>query len=113
MSGRRHSIYFVQEATGGPIKIGMTTTTIEKRLSYLRREYGDLFLLAVISDAVPAVEMHLHDRFHGGHLEGEWFDEETEGLREFIADVGRGEVGDRVERIIAVHTAHASDTESA
>jgi hypothetical protein len=75
-------VYFIQ-ADGGAVKIGFTAKSAEGRLRSLQTGTpGSLRLLGWIK-ASESFERHLHARFWGWHLRGEWF-EPTRGLLNFI-----------------------------
>jgi hypothetical protein len=83
-------IYFVQQGTDGPIKIGVSTDP-EQRLRTLQSSSPQpLTLLAFMPGGVES-ERDLHRRFADGRLEGEWFRSDTPGLADEIARSAHGQ----------------------
>lgn len=78
-------IYFIQDASSGPIKIG-TTGTVAKRLNSLRctENRPELQVLAVMPGR-RREERSLHRQFDHCRLDGEWF-EPAGDLLDFIRD---------------------------
>jgi hypothetical protein len=67
------AVYFMQAGVSGPIKIGHTNGSLQKRMAALQTAHHDkLFLLACI-DGSRADELALHKRFAKFRLHGEWF----------------------------------------
>lgn len=76
-------IYFIQQGTDGPIKIGFAADC-ERRLDALQTgNPHDLHLLAVMGGDINR-EKELHQRFAEGNLRGEWFQPDTPGLHELV-----------------------------
>lgn len=66
-------IYFIQEGDDGPVKIGSTTKTVERRLSALQGSNPrELRLLAAVQTGV-ALEREFHEVFAEHRIRGEWF----------------------------------------
>ena len=80
-------IYFIQEGThhDGPLKIGYAFDPAIRRDALQAGNPRPLVLLAAINGDRRA-EAGLHARFAAGNLGGEWFDPDTPGLAEFIAE---------------------------
>jgi len=73
--------YFVQSVDGGPIKIGITRTSPEARLSGLQT--GSPLQLRIVGLIAGDQEKMLHERFAKIRLHGEWFTP-TDELIDFI-----------------------------
>lgn len=100
-------IYFIQVGQGGPVKIGITKGPVAERLRVLQAACPyELRVAAIIFDAHPVVESHLHGRFHSGRIRGEWFKGSTPGLRELIADINAGRLDEYIASIIAAQRGH-------
>jgi len=68
------SVYFVQEAANGPIKIGWTEAEPEKRRAALQiGNSNELVLLGAISNCRPDAEAYWHERFIDARKRSEWF----------------------------------------
>ena len=80
-------VYFIQAAHGGPIKIGSTSSEYPAaRLNALQT--GNPHKLVLIAKVRGYWnERDYHDRFASGRLEGEWFNDDTPGLRELIYEL--------------------------
>lgn len=72
-------IYFVQQETAGPIKIGLAKDVLKRLDGLLNGSACDLHLRAVVPGD-RAVERELHRRFSGHHVRGEWFNPHAEIL---------------------------------
>lgn len=83
MKGR---VYFIQAASGGPIKIGYSTN-VEGRLQTLQIASSQRLELLVSIPGSRATEAMIHHEFRSGRLEGEWFREDTRGLDQLIEDL--------------------------
>lgn len=71
-------IYFIQEGTQGPIKIGYTSRCPVKRMSYIQSSNPrKLRLVGVINNATEVTEKSLHDMFENENIRGEWFHAST------------------------------------
>lgn len=108
--GRSHIYFFKIVGHGGAVKIGQTTGSVSHRLATIQKACPyEIRLAAVITDAFPQVEAHLHERFHAHRLRGEWFDGKAPGLADLIADVARGrELPIEIQRLFDAHVAHES-----
>lgn len=90
-------VYFIQEADGGPIKIG-TAINLGKRLGGLQiGNHRELRLLVAVP-CLYSLESFLHKRFAAGRLRGEWFDENTPGLSDLIASLITGDIPEWIVR---------------
>lgn len=69
---RMRRIYFIQQGTSGPIKIGQAID-VEKRLLLLQCGNPQPLRLLVWFGAAAAVEAALHKHFRKHRLRGEWF----------------------------------------
>ena len=79
------TVYFMQPAAGGAVKIGMSRD-IHSRLEVLQRQSPDkLRVLATMPQNSAYTERLLHERFDHLRLHGEWFNG-TEELLSFIRD---------------------------
>ena len=68
------NVYFIQAATGGPIKIGVSSD-VKKRLTALQMCCPvPLRVLHTIPGGGHSLETELHKRFAAWRLHGEWFD---------------------------------------
>lgn len=68
----RCSVYFIQNARSGHVKIGFSTD-VRSRLSALQTSQADSLVLIRLIDGGPATERWLHRRFGHLSLRGEWF----------------------------------------
>jgi len=66
-------IYFIQQGTKGPIKIGYTSGGIKKRMESLQTASPDKLRLLTTSEGTERDETILHRRFRADKLHGEWF----------------------------------------
>jgi hypothetical protein len=67
-------IYFMQSGRGGPIKIGFTECTAERRLAELQTgNPSELIVLTVLS-GTQAQEKELHRLLAAHRIQGEWFE---------------------------------------
>ena len=64
-------IYFIQQDTSGPIKIGYTNKHVRKRLSALQTGCSECLNLLGTIEGNRDVERQLHSQFK--HMRGEWF----------------------------------------
>ncbi len=65
-------VYFIQAATGGPIKIGYTSSKSPKnRLANLQTAHSEKLLVLATTNIHK--EEDLHQRFASIRLHGEWF----------------------------------------
>jgi hypothetical protein len=78
-------VYFIQEGTGGPIKIG-TSTRVRQRLRELRVNAKDTLVLRAMTKGGRWVEALLHSLFSHARIRGEWFKPAPE-LLEYIEEV--------------------------
>jgi hypothetical protein len=65
------TVYFIQAQSGGPIKIGLTTKAIEKRLAGLQTSHHQK--LICLATTQMHAEADLHQKFKSLRLHGEWF----------------------------------------
>lgn len=84
-------VYFVQMATGGPIKIGRAKRLRLRVITIQSCCPHTLRVLHVVESGSRAMEKSIHERFYRFRLHGEWFKAADELVR-FIADLkaGRG-----------------------
>lgn len=82
-------IYFIQQGTSGPIKIGHTTSSVEKRLSDLQTAHHQRLRVLATLDGDRSVEQDLHNRFRKYRKTGEWFEPHPD-LIAFIATICAG-----------------------
>lgn len=76
-------VYFVQAGEGGPIKIGYTSFSVEKRIATLQTAQPErLRLLATVEGGRN--EVFLHDYFSKHRKNGEWFEPHSDILQ-FLA----------------------------
>ncbi len=89
MYSRDHApcVYFIQEGTSGPIKIGFTVASLYGRLDQLQKESSAILTIrGVIHDPDPhALEAALHLMFAEYRLHGEWF-LPSAAIKSFIND---------------------------
>jgi hypothetical protein len=85
---REHRTYFVQGIFGGPIKIGITSGSVEARVAAMQT--GSPVELRTLAVLDGNHERELHRRFAKWRLHGEWFDSAAPGLRDVIVDAGAG-----------------------
>lgn len=84
------SIYFIQSARGGPIKIGMTAGQPLHRMASLQTGFPyELRLLGVISDADDSREAEIHQQFSHLRIRGEWFRPAPDLLDFILTEVQR------------------------
>jgi hypothetical protein len=76
------TLYFIRRDSDGAIKIGITTA-LRRRLSDLRRQYGDMTLLGTVVGASTREKL-AHLIFEDSRLDGEFF-QPTSGLLSFLA----------------------------
>lgn len=77
-------VYFVQMGETGPIKIGTTRGTVQRRVAGLQCSCAETLILRGLVRGGRQVEKDLHDRFSREHVRGEWF-RPSEDLVRFIA----------------------------
>lgn len=77
------TIYFVQQSSAGPIKIGFTTKKVAVRLSELQVGNPETLTLLKAVVTTREVEKVIHNHFQHLRLRGEWF-KPSKALREFI-----------------------------
>jgi hypothetical protein len=75
------TLYFICRASDGAIKIGITTN-LDRRLTDLRRQHGDLTLLGIVVGAYTREKL-AHLIFADTRLDGEFF-RPTPALQAFI-----------------------------
>jgi hypothetical protein len=75
-------VYFIQQGEGGAIKIGYSATP-EKRLLSLKTASPFPLRLLKIIEGGKTLERELHQRFAALHIDGEWFNPNSE-LLEYI-----------------------------
>ena len=66
-------IYFIQQGGNGPIKIGYTDQTIERRMTTLQIACPEELNLLAKIDGTPEDERVLHKRFKADKIRGEWY----------------------------------------
>lgn len=76
------TVYFVQAASGGPIKIGFARD-MEKRLQSLQTAHPEPLEVLLSLQGTLADEQAFHRQFRGLWVRGEWFDDKEE-LSAFI-----------------------------
>jgi len=81
---RQTKIYFIQSGTSGPIKIGYSGGSIERRLAALQTGHPEPLRLLASMGGDRSTEAELHRRFHTHRRSGEWFDPHPD-LIQFIA----------------------------
>lgn len=84
MSSKR--VYFIQAASGGPIKIGIATS-VKTRLQGLQSGFPAPLAVLAHKPGGEAEEARLHSAFASTRVRGEWF-EDTPELRAEIAIAG-------------------------
>jgi hypothetical protein len=83
----RGGIYFLQsEGPGNPVKIGVSTNSIRRRVNSLKTAHPWPVKLVGWIPGDKDVERKLHSQFGKNRLHGEWF-ELTEELRTFIQSI--------------------------
>lgn len=83
MSDPATIVYFIQAATGGPIKIG-STNNLEKRLADLQTASPiELLVIGVCDPPFDGFEKWLHSTLVGYRIRGEWFEDDP-GLRQVM-----------------------------
>lgn len=93
------SVYFLQEAPSGPIKIGFTLKDIRERLISIQTHNSrELNLLGSISPASKLDERDWHIRFANARCRGEWFWPVAELLAAISAEAAPAEPWDRLRR---------------
>jgi uncharacterized protein YozE (UPF0346 family) len=85
-------IYFIQSGTSGPIKIGYTASSVERRLSNLQTGHPEKLILLVSIEGNRSLEKQLHNQFNNHHLIGEWFHPHSIILS-FIDEIKKKEMG--------------------
>jgi len=66
-------IYFIQEGTEGPIKIGYTSKSVRTRMATLQTASAQKLRLLATAEGTQKDESMLHARFSACHIKGEWF----------------------------------------
>lgn len=67
-------VYFIQKESGGPVKIGHTTTTgLDKRLKDLQIAHAEELVVRELLDGGVWLESALHVLFANQRVRGEWF----------------------------------------
>lgn len=79
------TVYFIQGADGGPIKIGFTNWAIEDRLKALQTGSPVRLTVLAMIPGDKATEKKLHHKFRKLRVLGEWF-KDHERIRNFIAN---------------------------
>lgn len=68
------TVYFIQEGTSGPVKIGWTQNSVEqRRVAMQTGNSDDLIVIATIPNAPKSAELRWHKRFQGSLRRSEWF----------------------------------------
>lgn len=79
-------IYFIRKGIDGPIKIGFTSSSVEKRIAQLQTGHHEkLYLLGTITGSISD-EISIHKELSNYHIHGEWFESKPELLMT-ISDV--------------------------
>lgn len=73
MEKPRSWVYFIQEGTDGPIKIGFTASNPRARMLALQTGNAKLLRLVAATCGTQQDEQHLHERFASLRMQGEWF----------------------------------------
>lgn len=81
-------VYFIQQGTDGPIKIGKTSEPWTRLRELQCANPDDLRMLGVLEGGRD-LEGRLHHEFRQGHIRGEWFRADTPGLRRLIRTAKR------------------------
>jgi ribosomal protein S14 len=88
-SARDHApcVYFIQQGSGGPIKIGFTEAGLYRRLEQIQEENASVLRVrGVIHEENPHIlEYALHQMFAEYRMHGEWF-LPSEAIKDFIAE---------------------------
>ncbi len=66
-------IYFIQSGSSGPIKIGYSASSVERRLSTLQTAHHEKLSLLASMEGSQSQEQEIHRRFQFYRLKGEWF----------------------------------------
>jgi hypothetical protein len=66
-------IYFIQEGTSGPIKIGFTAKNLQKRLSSVQISNPRQLVMIAAIPGCRKDECILHHKFAKAYIRGEWF----------------------------------------
>jgi hypothetical protein len=83
--GSRRSIYFVQPAAGGLIKIGIASNVAARLSGMQTGSPVELRVIGVIAGVDQSFEAELHERYASARRHGEWF-EPTAELLDYIAE---------------------------
>jgi Meiotically up-regulated gene 113 len=100
------SVYFMQAAAGGPIKIGYTRCSVKKRMAQLQTGTSEPLKCLGTINGGKDTEAHLHQRFSQQRLHGEWFKPSEELLR-YIAT----EATPYIPEFTAKEDAHEEESE--
>lgn len=76
-------VYFIQQGTDGPIKIGKADRPFQRLVELQTAHADELRLLGVLRGGLD-LEAELQARFADGHIRGEWFRADTAGLLGYI-----------------------------
>ena len=74
--------YLIQGEDGGPVKIGVTRTSLQRRLDALQG--GSPVRLRLIAALSGDHEKKLHQAFGDRRIRGEWFDVSAKEIVEYI-----------------------------
>lgn len=81
-------VYFIQSGIAGPIKIGYTATSVEKRVASLQTAHPEELRVLAIIVGGRDVEAGFHERFALFRKAGEWFEPHPEILA-FLSTVAK------------------------
>jgi len=98
------SVYFIQEGTDGPIKIGFTEADVGVRARCTYMQVGNsspLRVLGEIRGVSKLAERRWHQKFAASHKLGEWFWPSKE-LLDAIADVVANPPRPRPELLVVI-----------
>ncbi len=84
-----HTVYFLQKADGGPIKIGHTRRSAKVRRGEAQTDNADELVVVAEAAGVGAEEKALHRHFRAARVRREWF-APTRELMELIDALHEG-----------------------
>lgn len=67
------TVYFISYGEGAPIKIGYTSTPVDRRLAGLQTSAPHKLIVLGEMEGTRADEQALHARFDADRMRGEWF----------------------------------------
>lgn len=88
-STEKSSIYFIQIGLSGPIKIGYTAGSVDKRLASLQTSHPEPLRVLASIEGNRDVETDLHARFARYRKKGEWFEPHPDIIQFFSTDPRR------------------------